>query len=50
MSPWVLLISLVIATLGFMLLWLANENADAVMATIGGIIFGGAVVFGVIRH
>jgi hypothetical protein len=42
--------SLLTATLGFVLIWLANENADAVTATIGGIIFGGAVVFGVIRH
>ena len=35
---------------GFSMVWLALLGGDPVMASLGGVLFGGGVVFGVLRH
>jgi hypothetical protein len=39
-------VALITALLGFVLLWLGNEWHEALMATAGGILFGGGVMYG----
>lgn len=50
MSHWVMLIGLMIALTGFVVIWLAIEGNYPVLATVGGVLFGGGVVFGVVQH
>lgn len=39
-------VALIAALLGFVLIWFGNEWHQAIMATVGGVMFGGSVMYG----
>lgn len=41
--------SLVLCVIGFVMIWLAFDNSNVMMAAAGGLLFGGSVVTGVYR-
>ena len=50
MNEWVLITGMAAAIAGFVLIWLAFIGENTVMATVGGMLFGGGVVFGIFQH